>query len=544
LRRLGAWTPEFLVDGKIEVEYLMDRNLELPKRESKMPAVARATERKPVSVLRYKHLFEAALDGILILDAVTFEITDVNPFMLTLLGYSREEFLGKEVWEIGLFGDKGASQAAFRKLQDIGYLRYKDLPLETRNGSRRDVEFVSNAYDEDGRQVIQCNIRDNTERRREEVVRDRLAAIVKSTDDAIVSTDLDGTITTWNSAAEKMFGHLASEILGKRWSLLIPSDRDGEEGKILNMIMRGETLKHFETQRIGKHAKLIDVSLTISPIFNDDGKIVGSSKIARDISELKRANNEIRQLNANLEQRVADRTAQLEAANKELESFSYSVSHDLRAPLRHINGFSGALLEDYNDILDETGKGYLRQVCEASQEMARLIDDVLQLARVTRSKLIPETVDLSEMANSIIADLRSGDPKRAVTVDIADGLSARGDRSLMHILLTNLLGNAWKFTSKTKRAEITFDEQQIEGKTVFFVRDNGAGFDMKFSDKLFGAFQRLHGTDEFEGTGIGLATVQRVINRHGGLVWAEGVIDAGATFYFMFSSVKEPDLED
>lgn len=509
-----------------------------------MPTAGLATESIRVSELRYRRVFEAAQDGILVLDAVTLEITDVNPFMLTLLGYSREEFLGKELWEIGLFGDKGASQAAIHELQDTGYLRYEDLPMETRNGKKRDVELVSNVYDEGGRQVIQCNIRDITKRRSEEVIRERLAAIVKWSDDAIMSTDLEGVITTWNSAAEKMFGYAPADILGKQLSLLIPADRDGEERKILDMIMQGKTLKHFETQRIGKHARIIDVTLTISPILNDDGDIVGASKIARDISELKRAINEIRQLNANLEQRVTDRTSQLEAANKELESFSYSVSHDLRAPLRHINGFSGALLEDYADKLDETGKGYLRQVCEASQEMAELIDDVLELARVTRTKLIPETVDLSEMANSIMADLRSGVPKRAISVTIKDGLSARGDKALLHILLTNLLGNAWKFTSKTKNAEITFDEQPNEGKTVFFVRDNGAGFDMKFSDKLFGAFQRLHGANEFEGTGIGLATVQRVINRHGGRVWAEGAIDAGATFYFMLSTVMEPDHED
>ncbi len=176
--------------------------------------------------------------------------------------------------------------------------------------------------------------------------------------------------------------------------------------------------------------------------------------------------------------------------------------------------------------------------------MAELIDDVLQLARVTRTKLIPETVDLSEMARTIVKDIRRGDPKRTVTVTIKEGLSACGDKALLHILLTNLLANAWKFTSKTKNAKIAFDEQQNEGNTVFFVSDNGAGFDMKFSDKLFGAFQRLHGSDEFEGTGIGLATVLRVVNRHGGRVWAESVIDAGATFYFMLPSAQETDLED
>lgn len=490
------------------------------------------------SEVRYRRLFEATQDGILILNAVTLQITDVNPFMMDLLGYSRNEFLGKELWEIGLFGDKGASQTAFKALQDTGYLRYEDLPLETRGGKRREVEFVSNVYFEGGQQVIQCNIRDITERRKQEVLRERLAAIVKSSDDAIISTDLDSIVTTWNSAAEKMFGHTESEMLGKSQSLIIPQDREGEVIRILNIIKRGETLNHFETERIGKNGKSIDVSVTISPIKDEDGNITGASKIARDISELKRAVKEIHQLNAKLEQRVTDRTAQLQAANKELESFSYSVSHDLRAPLRHINGFSGALLEDYGDKLDDIGKGYLTQVREASKEMAQLIDDVLQLARVTRTEMALETINLSVMASSVISALEKEYPGRNVTVDIKQGLSARGDRRLLRILLTNLLGNAWKFTLKQENAAITFDQEHIDGETVYFVCDNGAGFDMAFSDKLFGAFQRLHGTDEFEGTGIGLATVQRIMNRHAGRVWAEGAVDIGATFYFTLPDIK------
>ncbi len=458
--------------------------------------------------------------------------------MMEFLGYSRDEFLGKELWEIGLFGDKGASQTAFKALQESGYLRYEDLPLETRSGKRREVEFVSNVYDEDGLQVIQCNIRDITERRQQEVLRERLAAIVKSSDDAIISTDLESIVTTWNSAAEKMFGYTEAEMLGKSQSLIIPPDREDEVVRILNMIKRGETLNHFETERIRKDGKVIDVSVTISPIKDEDGNIVGASKIARDISELKRAIKEIRQLNAQLEQRVTDRTAQLQAVNDELESFSYSVSHDLRAPLRHINGFSGALLEDYGDTLDETGKGYLKEVMDASKEMAELIDDVLQLARVTRTQMVPEAVNVSKMAVSVIDALKKEFPDRNVNVEIKNGLSARGDKRLIHILLTNLLGNAWKFTSKTENAEIIFDRDESEDDAAFFVHDNGAGFDMAFSDKLFGAFQRLHGSDEFEGTGIGLATVQRIVNRHAGRVWAEGELNKGASFYFTLPAIQ------
>lgn len=508
-----------------------------------MTGYAPTQEPPRTSEIRYRRLFEAAPDGILILNADTLKIIDANPFMMKLLGYSRGDFLGKELWEIGLFRDKAASKAAFQELQETGYLRYENLPLETMHGQRREVEFISNVYDENGRQVIQCNVRDITERRQAEVIRERLAAIVKSSDDAIISTELGGIVVTWNSAAEKMFGYSAQEMLGEPLSLLIPPDRKDEERQILDLILRGKTLNHFETVRIGKNRKLIDVSVTISPIKNDDGKIIGASKIARDISELKCAEKEIRQLNVELEQRVADRTSELEAVNKELEAFSYSVSHDLRAPLRHINGFSGALLEDYGDQLDDVGKSYLKQVREASQEMAQLIDDVLQLARVTRTEMLPEVINLSEMAHSIVKEIQEGDVGRKVSVNIQAGLSARGDKHLLRILLTNLLGNAWKFTSKRKNVEIVFGHEQKGGDTFFFVRDNGAGFDMAYADKLFGAFQRLHTADEFEGTGIGLATVQRIINRHGGRVWAESAVDKGATFYFSLPDSGEFENE-
>jgi signal transduction histidine kinase len=235
---------------------------------------------------------------------------------------------------------------------------------------------------------------------------------------------------------------------------------------------------------------------------------------------------------AELEERVAQRTAELAAVNKELEAFAYSVSHDLRAPLRSMDGFSQALLEDYADRLDEEGQDYLRRVRAASQRMAELIDDLLKLSRITRGEIRHERVDLSALARAIAGELARCNPERQVEFVITPGLVARGDARLMQVVLENLLDNAWKFTSRHDRARIEFGAQRANGQTVYFVRDDGAGFDMAYADRLFGPFQRLHAMTEFEGNGIGLATVQRVIGRHGGRIWAEGAVEQGAAFYF------------
>jgi signal transduction histidine kinase len=257
-------------------------------------------------------------------------------------------------------------------------------------------------------------------------------------------------------------------------------------------------------------------------------------------------NRELRRYATELEQRVTDRTHELEernealrrnaaelvAANTELDAFAYSVSHDLRAPLRSIDGFSQVLLEDYSARLDEAGRDSLQRVRAASQRMATLIDDLLKLARFARSEMRTEAVDLSKIAQDIAADLQRSTPERQVEFAIAPGLEARGDVRLLRVALENLLRNSWKYTAKQPRPRIEFGSVQENGERVFRVRDNGAGFDMQYADKLFGVFQRLHSAADFEGTGVGLATVRRIIARHGGRIWAEGVVDQGATFYF------------
>jgi signal transduction histidine kinase len=240
-----------------------------------------------------------------------------------------------------------------------------------------------------------------------------------------------------------------------------------------------------------------------------------------------------------LERRVRQRTAALEAVNQELDAFSFSVAHDLRSPLRSIDGFSRAVLEDCADQLDDHGKKYLGHVRKSAQQMTRLIDDLLLLSRVTRSELCRQRVDLSALARSIAARLElTGD--RRVELVVQDGLVAQGDATLLGVVLANLIGNAWKFTARRPVARIEVGAQASGPPLVYFVRDDGAGFDMAYAKKLFGVFQRLHSVQEFEGTGIGLATVQRVVRRHGGRVWAEGEVDKGATFYFTLEGADEP----
>ncbi|MEJ2544997.1 MAG: triple tyrosine motif-containing protein, partial [Calditrichaceae bacterium] len=240
----------------------------------------------------------------------------------------------------------------------------------------------------------------------------------------------------------------------------------------------------------------------------------------------------IRNINRELEERVATRTEELELINKELEAFTYSVSHDLRAPMRSINSFSDILIEDYADKIDEKGKDYLSRISSSGKYLGFLIDDMLKLSRITRSKLIFEKVNLSSMISSLIEDLKQKEPNRKVVLKIANSLVVNGDRSLLRIMFQNLLDNAWKFTSKKSETYIEFGKTLYNKQPVFYIKDNGIGFENKFSHKIFEPFQRLN--KDFEGTGIGLATVHRIIQRHGGKIWAEGNKDEGATIYFHF----------
>jgi PAS domain S-box-containing protein len=294
----------------------------------------------------------------------------------------------------------------------------------------------------------------------------------------------------------------------------------------------GRAFRDFEVDHdfpgLGRRAMLLNARR----VHREDDHAPMILLAIEDVTEQKQAREELQRLNAELERRVRERTAQLEASNKELEAFCYSVSHDLRAPLRAIDGFSQELLASYAGRLDDQGRHYLERIRAGSERMAQLIDDLLQLSRLTRSDMQHQRVDLSAMAREVADELRRREPGRDVSLVIEPGLSGYGDARMLRLVLENLLGNAWKFTAKHPRATIAFGGTESEGGPAYVVRDDGAGFDMAFDGKLFGAFQRLHSDRDFPGTGIGLAIVQRVIHRHGGRVWGEGAVERGAAFSF------------
>ncbi len=334
---------------------------------------------------------------------------------------------------------------------------------------------------------------------------------------------------TVNHAAIENYGYTQDEFL----AMTIQNLRDREESERLQMFMSGQR-SALNSAGIWKHRKkdgtIIDVEIVSHELLWEGKK--ARLVMAADVTERACAQKKILELNQTLEKKVEERTAQLEAINRELETFSYSVSHDLRAPLRGIDGFSQAVMEDYAQLLDEKGKRYLSRIRSATQRMGHLIDDLLSLSKISKSAVHRTQVDASEIAEELVTELREKSPSRTITVKIEQGLQMYADPGLLKIVLQNLLENAWKFTSKTESPVVTIKKVAMNGQDVLAVSDNGAGFDMQYAHKLFGAFQRLHAATEYEGTGIGLATVQRIIHMHGGKIWAEGSVGQGATFYF------------
>ncbi|MBJ6800483.1 sensor histidine kinase [Geomonas propionica] len=366
--------------------------------------------------------------------------------------------------------------------------------------------------------------------------RELLNSVIDGTTDAIFVKDISGRYLLFNEAACHMTGKGQDQVLGRDDREVFDSEVAAAIMEVDQEVLNGNQAQLMERKLRAGSGEQYLVEVIKGPLHNKEGQVVGLFGIARDVTQSRRMAEELRLLNEELERRVVERTARLEAAMKEQEAFSYSVSHDLRGPLRHINSYGSILLEEFGPELAPEARGYLERIRTSSKRMGDLIDDLLELSRIGRSELSRVTVSLSELAFGIGCKLQDAEPERRVDLLIEPGLQVEGDRLLLELMLENLVGNAWKYSSVRERARIELGCCVLGDRDAFFVKDNGVGFDMAYQDKLFGAFQRLHGA-EFEGTGIGLATVKRIVERHGGAVWAQGVVDQGATVYFTLPRV-------
>jgi PAS domain S-box-containing protein len=381
-------------------------------------------------------------------------------------------------------------------------------------------------------------IRDITDRKKAEAAlqesEQRLRHLIEDVKDyAIYLLDPEGRVASWNAGAKRIKGYNAEEIIGRSFSTFFtPEDiQRGVPDEILECAkVRGRAL--YEGWRLRKDGSTVWVLGTITALRDEAGRLRGFSKVAQDMTERRKAEEEIRRLNEQLEQRVRERTAQLEAANQELEAFSYSVSHDLRGPLRHISAYAEILQSEAAAKLDQTSRQHLQTMADSAANLGHLIDALLAFSRMGRSEMRERTISLATLVEEARHELRQEAKDRNVDWRIGELPEVQGDPLMLRQVMVNLLSNALKYTRTRPLARIEVGATVAEQETVVFVRDNGVGFDMQYGDKLFGVFQRLHEAREFEGTGIGLANVRRIIHRHGGRTWAEGEAGSGATFYF------------
>ncbi len=485
------------------------------------------------SEARYRQIFALTPLPMYLRHEDKLHFMEVNDACLAMYGYTREEMLSMTLLDIKTPADRE------RYLNDAerrprGIVEREQKQHVRKNGEIVDIEIYSYPTMLANEKVRLVLIRDMTDQlRMERLLRDnesRLRAIADNVPAVIAFFDDRQQLQYSNIAFDRWFGPRL-DVQGGVLRVRQDIPRYGET--LAPLLMQAALGDEIVTERtLDTHAGTRVARLTLIPHVADDGTVAGVHLMGYDLTDFRHAEAEVRHLNAELEQRVEQRTRALAAANRELESFSYSVSHDLRAPLRTIDGFSQILLDEYAAKIDATGRGYLDRVRAGSQRMARLIDDLLELARVTRRDPQIRACDLTLLAQGIAAELTAADPERKARIEVMPGMMVAADAGLLRIALDNLLRNAWKFTSLKSGAVIEVGCSEAADGRTYFVRDNGVGFDMAYVNKLFGAFQRLHSESEFQGTGIGLALVQRVIRRHGGQVWAEAEPGLGATFYF------------
>jgi PAS domain S-box-containing protein len=495
----------------------------------------KAEQALQISELRYRELVTDISEGIGIMN-LDEQLLFVNDSFAEILGYSAEELVGMSILDIVDPSDRENILKQTELRREGNTSTYKNRFIR-RDGEKRTVRVSAVPSRDDTGEVdgTIAIVTDITEQEKaEEALKESELKFRRVFESMPVAMHLlvghekdDFLLIDANPAADKLFRVDHTEYIGKTVSEMPLIHGANEIPTRFKEVL--ETGESWAVDEIAYDGDEIQMALQVQ-VFRTTKDTLVSSFL--DITERIVKDREIKRLNEGLTRMVDERTAELAAANKELEAFAYSVSHDLRAPLRTIDGFSQALMEDYSDSIDDTGKDFLNRVRAAAKHMGSLIEDLLVLSRVTRADMDRIEVDLSQIAIEVIKELQDIDEDRAVDIKIADFAQARCDRRLIKLVLQNLFDNAWKFTRKTPNAEIEFGTKEQDGETLFYVKDNGAGFDMEYEDRLFIPFQRLHQVEDFEGSGIGLATVQRIINRHGGRVWAEGEVGEGSTFFF------------
>src|SRR5579859_3329252 len=469
-------------------------------------------------------ILDTALDAILSIDHNGL-IQEWNPAAQKIFGYPREQVLGRLVDDLIIPSS----------LLDIPI----ELTLKRADGSEFRAEMAISRVPTEDPPRCTALIRDITERKQAEAAlresEERFRMLVEGVKDyAIYMLDPEGRVTTWNAGAERIQGYRAEEIVGKSFAVFFTPE-DAKRTVPAQLLRRAEKEEKaiYDGQRLRKNGTRFWIQGIITALRDENGKLRGFSKVARDVTQQKEAEEKIRQLNEQLELRVIERTAQLEAANRELEAFSYSVSHDLRAPLLRISGFADILQNEAASGLDVKGRKQLETIAEGAQQMSRLIDALLHFSRMGRAEMRHEKVDMAQLVEEARRELHRDIEGRDIEWRIGELPEARGDPVMLRQVIINLLDNALKYTRTRKPAKIHIGARREGDEIVYFIQDNGVGFDMKYAGKLFGVFQRLHPASEFEGTGIGLANVQRILHRHGGRIWAEGAVNQGSMFYFV-----------
>ncbi len=487
---------------------------------------------------RFRATFEQAAVGMCHAD-LDGRLLRVNRRFCDIAGYPAASLLGRNFREFSFAEDLPREERLIERVRSGDISTYC---LEKRYISKDGAMVWANVtvsliFDADGRPKHFLGvIEDISQRKAAEAAlmssEERLRRITNSMRDMVCQTDAQGRFLYATPSYLQILGYDPASLIGRSvFEFLHPEDKDSVI-RAFQAALANKSPGKAEFRYRHANGDYLWIETTGDVLLDGSDKVVGAVFASRDSTQRKTSEVEAREFNAMLEQRVAERTAELAAANRELESFSYSVSHDLSAPLRAIEGFSTLLKTEFEPKLDAQGREYLQRIRGAARRMAQLIDDLLDLSRVSRRELRRQSVDLSELARGLIEELRWREPSRNIEWMVADGLVAEADPTLMLAVLQNLLGNAWKFTRPQAQARIEFGLEEDGGMPAFFVRDNGAGFDMEYSHKLFTPFQRLHGPAEFEGNGIGLATARQIIHRHGGKIWAEGAVDAGAVFRF------------